>query len=98
MCYAHGDPHYTLFDGAQINYQGLGWYMMTQRSNEGHCRFLPDFQVLVEHVPYKPGTAVVRQILLVVPGVVIINIGQNNVMHVVSISTDSTYPLASYTQ
>ena len=74
---------------------------MTQRKNQGYCQFLRDFQVLVEHVyipGLRPGTSVVRQIMLIVPGVVIINIGQNNVMRVVSIPTDSTYPVTTCLQ
>ena len=102
MCYAWGDPDYAIFDGEVIAYQGLGWYIMTQRKNKGHCQFLQDFQVLVEHVSrpdIKEGTSAVRQIMLIVPGVVKINIGQNNVQTVlVSISTDSTFLVAIYIQ
>ena len=98
MCHAWGDPHYITFDGAEINYQGLRWHIMTQRKNQGYCRFLHDFQVFVEHVYYSPGTSVVRQVMLNVPRVVMIIIGQNNVMNVVSIPTNSTYPVATYIQ
>ena len=100
MCFAWGDPEYAIFDGEVIAYQGLGWYMMTQRKNQGYCQFLHDFQVLVEHVPGRRlGTSVVRQIRLIVPGVVDINIGPNNVQTVlVSIPTYSTFLVAMYTQ
>ena len=46
-CTAWGDPHFDTFDGAEIHFMGVGWYIMAERSP--NCGHLKDFILLIEH-------------------------------------------------
>ena len=88
-CDAWTDPHYATADGALIDYQGVGLFVMAEYVNSGlaDCEGLPDFQVLVEQDNRfgDPFTSYVKSVTLVLPGGVTIKVGQNRQLTVVSI-------------
>ena len=88
MCFGWTEPHYDTFDGAGIDFQGVGLYVMSQRSSidSQRCEGLRDFQVLVDQeYRYPPRRAsYIRSVTLVLPGIVTIHIGRNRRMTVVS--------------
>jgi len=83
QCRAWTDPHYRTFDGALVDYQGVGLYIMAQRSSLARCRCLPDFQVLVLHE--QRGRRVVsylNSITLVLPGKASVMIAKHGIVFV----------------
>lgn len=86
MCYALGDPHYVQYDGAIVDFQDVGWFVMSQRGDRTGCQGLQDFQVLVEQEHRGSNTAVsyVRSIVLIFPGSVTIILRPNRTLTVVS--------------
>ena len=89
MCFGWTEPHYDTFDGAGIDFQGVGMYVMSQLTRtvvSKRCAGLRDFQVLVDQ-EYRGSVrfaSYIRSVTLVLPGVVTIHIGPNRRMTVVS--------------
>ena len=64
LCYGSGDPHYHTHDGAVIDYQGLGWFIMSSLGQLDECQHLKGFELLVqqEKRPRWPNVAFIRTI------------------------------------
>ena len=89
MCFGWTEPHYATFDEAAIHFQGVGLFVMSQRSSSNWqiCGDLPDFQVLVDQEYRGNSTedSFIRAVMLVLPRIVTIHIGPNRRMNVVII-------------
>ena len=88
VCFGWTDPHYDTFDGAGVDFQGVGIYAMSEYINSDlKCEGLRNFQVLVDQAPsrnrFRP-TSYITSVTIVLPGIVTITIGQRQRMEVVS--------------
>ncbi|KAI0214462.1 Alpha-tectorin [Lamellibrachia satsuma] len=100
VCNGWTEPHYDTFDGAGINYQGVGLFVMSARSSQDRCAHLRDFQVLVDH-EHRNGITYqswIRSVTLVLPGIVVLYIGPNRQITVISgaIPWTMTFTTLSY--
>ena len=86
--YGWTEPHYDTFDGAGIDFQGVGTYVMSQYANNNPdiCHGLRDFQVLAEQEIRNGDDSVsyIGSVTLVLPDIVTVTIGQNRQLTVVS--------------
>ncbi|KAK2190959.1 hypothetical protein NP493_64g05023 [Ridgeia piscesae] len=66
LCYGNGDPHYHTHDGAVIDYQGVGWFIMSSIGQLDECQHLKGFELWVEQEKRPPwkNVAFIRAIVL----------------------------------